>query len=186
MVPPSSANGQTFASRLTANLPALHGVALSFDLRPEQVNQITNGNSILVAALDFLDSTTEKYSIRLALLPGSTGTLVSVRLEESFVGTNGGFPDIHHSVFSVPIGQWHSIRLQISVASADAGGADAAAADGPTESIYVDNNRVEGPELLFPQGGVVLRPNLLIGAVFGTQPQTGWTFRFDNVTADTW
>jgi hypothetical protein len=38
--------------------------------------------------------------------------------------------------------------------------------------------------VLSPPGGFDARPNLLVGAVYGTSPTSGWALRYDNVTFD--
>jgi hypothetical protein len=47
------------------------------------------------------------------------------------------------------------------------------------------NGRALAVDPLGVQSGVLLQPNVLVGAVFGSEPHTGWTFRYDNVTIDT-
>ncbi len=164
--PPSAATG-SFASKLSKDLPSPVGaIDLEFDLRAEVLNTTSSG--LLFAAIDFVDNTHAPYSVRLAFNSGAP------RLEESYLGSP---PDIYHTNFSIPISTWAHIRLSLTFAPGDVEGG----APTGSSAIYVNGSSV-GADALSPPTGVTLRPTALVGAVYGTQPHTGWTLRYDNVT----
>jgi hypothetical protein len=164
--PPSDATG-SFASKLSKDLPSpVTAIDLEFDLRAEVLNTTSSG--LLFAAIDFVDNTHAPYSVRLAFNSGAP------RLEESYLGTP---PDIYHTNFSIPLSTWAHIRLALTFSTV---GDDGGTLQG-SSAIYVNGSSV-GADALSPPAGVTLRPTALIGAVYGTQPHTGWTLRYDNVT----
>ncbi len=124
--------------------------------------------ALLFAGLDFLGNTANaKYSLRLAWNSGAP------RLEESFLGTPS---DILHQNFTIPLQTWSHVELDLTLPQADGG------ATTPTFTILV-NGIVQGTsETLSPPAGFDQRPTLLIGAVYGTGPTSGWALRYDNVT----
>jgi hypothetical protein len=168
-VPPQSATG-TFGSKLSRLFQiSATTIDLSFDIMPESLNMTSSG--LLFAALDFTEKPVpSSYSLRLAYNAGLP------RLEESYLGD--GPPDIYHSNFDLPVGVWSRVDVHIVFASPDGGGADGG---GATESVFVGGVLQGIPEVLTPPAGFDSRPNLLIGAVYGTSPTEGWAIRYDNV-----
>jgi hypothetical protein len=169
-VPPQAAAGM-FGSKLSRQFQtSATTIDLSFDVMPQSVNMGSSG--MLFAALDFTEKAVpSSYSLRLAYNMGLP------RLEESYLGD--GPPDVYHSNFDLPVGVWSRVDVHIVFASPDGGGADAGSA---TESISVGGVLQGIPEGLAPPAGFDSRPNLLIGAVYGTSPTEGWAIRYDNVT----
>ncbi len=165
LVPPSGSVG-TFSSKLTKNFSTtVSGTTLEFDFYPELVNTTSSG--VLFAAVDFVGNASAKYSVRLAYNQGVT------RVEESYLG----FPsDVFHSTTNLPVGEWSRIRLELGFPD-DAGA-------GGTIALYVNNALIGTRDPLTPPANVDKRPSLLMGAVYGTLPHTGWLFRYDNVTLD--
>ncbi len=137
---------------------------LAFDFYPEVINETSSG--MLIAALDFLGNGQAKYSVRIAYNQGAN------RVEESFLGSP---PDIYHATFNLPEGVWSRVRVELSF------GGDA----GPsTLGVFVNGAQQGTLESLSPPAGLDGRPALLVGGVYGTGPETGWAFRYDNVTLD--
>jgi hypothetical protein len=154
----------TFGSKLSRSFPTYSSsISLSFDVEPELVDS-TSG--LLFAALDFLGNGSAKYSIRLAYNMGIP------RLEESFLGSPA---DIYHSNFTLPVQTWSRVEVDITFAG-DAGTS--------TESIFVNGVPAGATEILEPTPGFDSRPNLLVGAVYGTSPAGAWAIRYDDVTLD--
>jgi hypothetical protein len=168
-IPPQSGT-QTFGSKLSRQFETYAStITLAFDIMPEYINQTTSG--ILFAALDFTEKAAPAaYSLRLAYNEGAP------RLEESFLGD--GPADIYHTNFTLPPGVWSHVQVVITFAGGDGGSADAGS---PTEVISVGGVPQGLPEVLTPPPGFDSRPNLLIGAVYGTNPTNGWAIRYDNV-----
>jgi hypothetical protein len=101
------------------------------------------------------------------------------RLEESFLGSPA---DIYHSNFSLAPNAWSRVQMELTFPpSSDAGGADAGTA---VESVYVNGVLQGTSEVLTPPQGFDQRPNLLVGGVYGTSPNSAWALRYDNVTLD--
>ena len=67
--------------------------------------------------------------------------------------------------------------MDITLPGADGGGA-------ATESILVNGTMQGTMETLSPPAGFDARPNLLLGAVYGTGPTSGWAIRYDNLILD--
>ncbi len=166
LVPPQDGFG-VLASKVTRSFPQLVTTAdLSFDINPEKLNTTQSG--LLFAAVEFTGNAAAKYSVRLAYNQGVP------RVEESFLG--GSAADIFHSVFTLPTGAWSRLRLELRF------GADG----GPsTIGVYV-NDVLQGgsKDSLSPPAAMDAHPSLLLGAVYGTLPHNGWTFRYDNVLLD--
>jgi hypothetical protein len=140
-------------------------IVLSFDILPEYIN--TTASGILFAALDFTQrAVPSAYSVRLAYNAGSP------RLEESFLG--GEPADIPHKSFTLPVGVWSRVQININFVGLDGGGS-------AMEAISVGGVAQGLPETLSPPSGFSSIPNLLIGAVYGTFPVDGWSIRYDNV-----
>jgi hypothetical protein len=164
--PPNDGTG-SFASKLSKDLPSpVSSIDLEFDLRAELLNTTSSG--LLFAAIDFVDNTHAPYSVRLAFNSGAP------RLEESYLGSP---PDIYHTNFSIPLSTWAHIRMSLTFTTGDVEGG----APTGSSAIYVNGSSV-GADALSPPVGVTLRPDALVGAVYGTLPHTGWTLRYDNVT----
>jgi hypothetical protein len=171
-VPPQSGTG-TWGSKLSRQFDtAATSIILAFDINPETLNTTSNG--MLFAGLDFLGNANAKYSLRLAYNSGAP------RLEESYLGTPA---DVYHSNFTIPLGSWSRIQVEITFppATDGGGGADAGSA---SETIYVNSVLQGTSEVLAPPAGFDQRPNFLIGAVYGTSPSNTWVIRYDNVTLD--
>jgi hypothetical protein len=172
---PTQTSASTWGSKLSRQFETVAtSIVLAFDIDPESLN--TSSNGMLFAGLDFLGNANAKYSLRLAYNAGAP------RLEESYLGSPA---DIYHSNFTIPLHQWSRVQVEITFpapTSGDGGGgADAGTA---TETIYV-NSVLQGiTETLTPPAGFDQRPNLLVGAVFGTSPSNTWVIRYDNVTFD--
>jgi hypothetical protein len=171
-VPPQPGS-QTFGSKLSRQFQtSATTIALAFDIKPESLNTTSSG--LLFAALDFTEKAAPAaYSLRLAFNSGFP------RLEESYLGSStvSTPPDVYHTNFTLPMGVWSRVEIDIdfgSDGSGDAGGA--------TETIFVGGLRQGIPETLAPPAGFDARPNLLVGAVYGTSPTAGWAIRYDNVT----
>jgi len=173
-VPPQATAG-TFGSKLSRQFQtSASTIALAFDVMPESLNTTSSG--LLFAALDFTEKAAPaSYSLRLAYNAGFP------RLEESYLGTaqTPTPPDVYHSNFTLPVGVWSRVEVDITFPGEGVGGADAGSA---TEVISVAGVRQGIPEMLTPPAGFDSRPNLLIGAVYGTGPTAGWAIRYDNVT----
>jgi hypothetical protein len=164
IIPPQAGPG-TFSSKLARSFtqPAA-SVTLAFDFFPEKIN--TTASGVLFTALDYLGNPQAKYSIRLAYNQGTS------RVEESYLG----FPtDIFHSTFHLPIGKWSHVRIEM-VFGVDGGPS--------TLSVFVDDALQGSVESLSPPSAFDPRPSLLVGAVYGTLPHTGWALRYDNVLMD--
>jgi hypothetical protein len=154
----------SFGSKLSQPFPTYSStISLSFDVKPEVLDP-TSG--LLFAALDFLGNGAAKYSVRLAFNMGVP------RLEESFLGNP---PDKFHSNFALPAQVWSRVEVDITFAG-DAGAS--------TESISVNGVPAVPTETLHPPQGFDSRPNLLVGAVYGTTPNGVWVIRYDDVTLD--
>jgi hypothetical protein len=172
-VPPQQGTG-SWGSKLSRQFGAVSSVVFAFDFYPEVLNATSSG--LLFAGLDFLGNSNAKYSIRLAYNEGAP------RLEESYLGSPS---DVYHSNFTVPVGAWSRIQVEISFPLLNAdGGIAADAGAGATESIYVNGVLQGTPEMLAPPVGFDQSPNMLLGGVFGTSPCTEWALRYDNVTLD--
>ncbi len=173
---PAQTGGGTWGSKLSRQFstPA-SSVVLAFDFDPEVLNSSSTG--ILFAGLDFLGNSNAKYSVRLAYNQGAP------RLEESYLGSPS---DVYHSNFTVSTNAWSRIQVELTFPATVDGGAsaDAAAPPSATESIYVNGVLQGTVETLTPPVGFDQAPNLLIGAVYGTNPTNGWALRYDNVTLD--
>jgi hypothetical protein len=159
-----SATG-TFGSSLSQAFPnpVTTTMTLSFDLLPETLSTTPSG--MLFAAIDFVGNATSKYSLRLAFTAGQA------RLEESFLNP----PDTYHPFFAVPMNTWSRLSLTVGFSGGVAS----------TATISIGGNAVGGgPQTLAPGAGVDWHPNLLIGAVFGGDPQTGWVLHYDDVVFD--
>ena len=163
---PAQTGSGSFGSKLSRafDTPASN-LVLAFDLDPELLNDTAAG--LLFAGLDFLGNADAKYSLRLAWNSGAP------RLEESFLGTPS---DIPHQNFSLALAAWSHVEVDITLPQIDGGTAT------PSFSILV-NGIVQGTsETLSPPAGFDARPTLLVGAVYGTGPTSGWALRYDNVT----
>ncbi len=163
---PTQSSSAVFGSKLSRafDMPT-SSVVLAFDIDPEDLNDTAAG--LLFAGLDFLGNANAKYSVRLAWNSGAP------RLEESFLGTPS---DIPHQNFTIPLQTWSHVEVDITLPQTDGGTTT------PTFSILV-NGIVQGTsETLSPPAGFDQRPTLLVGAVYGTGPTSGWTLRYDNVT----
>lgn len=164
-VPAASGTG-TFVSKITrAFSEPSSDLTLSFAFDPAKVD---GGSAfLLVAALEF-PRASAKYSLRLVYLNGQ------LRLEESNLVPPPLNEDVYHPFFPLPQGKWSRLRLDVVLA-------------GPTPSIEirVDDASIAGKEPLKVPAGIDLAPTLVLGAVFGGQPHTGWTLRYDDVRLDT-
>ena len=163
LVVPAMASNGVYASKVSQDFQVTAStVSFSFDIYPQRT---TDDGALLIAALDYLTGT--KYSIRFAYFAGQ------LRVEESFLGA--GPIDRYHASFDVPKMTWSRVRLDLAF------GGDGGIA---TEGVSVNGQAVGGKETLAPPAGVVLKPTLHVGAVYGVGPQSGWELRFDNVALD--
>jgi hypothetical protein len=170
---PQQPGSQAFGSKLSRQFQtSATTITLAFDIKPESLNTTSSG--ILFAALDFTEKAAPAaYSLRLAYNSGLP------RLEESYLGTSSVStpPDVYHANFNLPVGVWSRVEIDV-----DFGGGGTGDAGGATETIFVGGLRQGLPETLTPPAGFDARPNLLIGAVYGTSPTAGWAIRYDDVT----
>jgi hypothetical protein len=132
-------------------------------------------SGLLFAGLDFLGNANAKYSIRLAYNEGAP------RLEESYLGSPS---DVYHSNFTITVGAWSRVEVDIAFPILVDGGTSDAGAAAATESIYVNGVLQGTTEMLAPPVGFDQSPNVLLGAVYGTSPSNEWALRYDNVTLD--
>jgi hypothetical protein len=162
-VPADSSSG-TFSSSLTHSFPnpVTTTMTLSFDFMPVMLT--TTASGILFATVDFLGNANAKYSLRLVFYSGQA------RLEESTLTP----PDIYHPFFDVTL----NASSRVSLAVTFAGGAAQSA------TVSVAGVPVGGAQTLAPAANVDWHPNLLMGAVFGGNPQTGWVFQYDDIVFD--
>jgi hypothetical protein len=161
---PSTTSSGTFVSKITRSFAQTsRDLSLSFAFHPEK---LTEGNSFLIiGAVEFLKAADAKYSLRLVYLNGQ------VRLEESNLVPPPNNRDTYHPFFNVPVGTWSKIRLDLDLSATT-----------PKAQITLDDVPV-GPEVpLTPTTGIDHTPTLILGAVFGGMPHTGWTLRYDDVT----
>lgn len=160
---PESTAGGTFVSKITKTMDAPStNLVVAFDFVPEKVN--LTSSFLILAALEYtkLDL---KYSLRLVYSNGS------VRLEESNLVPPPNNKDAYHPFFTVPVGKWTRIKLDV-VASGSTPGA----------IVSLDGIPVGGRETITPTPGMDPTPTLLFGAVFAGNPNTGWRLRYDDIT----
>lgn len=170
LVPQQTGTG-SWGSTVSRNFQtSVSSIALAFDVYPE----IVSPGGMLFAALDFQGNASARYSVRLAYDQGAP------RLEESYLGSP---PDVYHSNFTLPMQAYSRVEMQLTFPPTPDGAA-AADAGAATESVYINGVLQGTPEMLSPPTGFDPRPNLLIGAVYGTNPTGAWALRFDNVTLD--
>jgi len=163
IVPPMS-NNSVYASKVSTDFQITANAAtLAFDIYPERT---TDDGALLIAALDYLGGSA-KYSVRFAYFGGQ------LRIEESYLGS--GQIDHYHTSFDVPKFTWSRVRVELAFGS-DGGPS--------TETVFVSEAQVGLKESLSPPAGVLYRPTLHLGAVYGVGPQSGWELRFDNVALD--
>jgi hypothetical protein len=170
---PAQTGVSTWGSKLSEpfTTPASSAV-LEFDINPGSINAGSSG--LLFAAMDFTFNANAKYSLRLAYNAGSP------RLEESYLA---GGNDIYHANFSLAAETWSRIQVAIAFSASGDAGVDAGRPLSGTETISVNGAQVQ-TQTLSPPASFDQRPTLLLGAVYGTNPTTGWVLRFDNVTFD--
>jgi hypothetical protein len=170
---PNQPGSSTWGSKLSRQFETVAtSVTLAFDIDPEALNTTSNG--MLFAGLDFLGNANAKYSLRLAYNAGAP------RLEESYLGSPS---DVYHSNFSIPLHAWSRIQVELTFPAPGDGGSTVDAGTA-SETIYINGVLQGTSETLTPPAGFDQRPNLLIGAVFGTSPSNAWVIRYDNVTLD--
>ena len=172
---PNQTTASTWGSKLSRQFETVAtSIVLAFDINPQALN--TGANGMLFAGLDFLGNANAKYSLRLAFNAGAP------RLEESYLGSPA---DVYHTNFSIPLNQWSRVQVEITFPPPGDGGAGEADGGGiATETIYVNSVLQGVTETLTPPAGFDQRPNLLVGAVYGTSPSNPWVLRYDNVTFD--
>jgi len=169
LVPGQSGSGSWGSKLSRAFSTPASSVVVAFDLYPETVAL----GGLLFAGLDFLGNANAKYSVRLAFNNGAP------RLEESYLGSPA---DVYHSNFTLSANAWSRLQMELTFPpTTDGGDADAGTA---TEAIYVNGVLQGTVEVLTPPAGFDPRPNLLVGAVYGTAPTAAWALRYDNVTLD--
>ncbi len=162
---PAAPGTGSFVSKITrAFSQPSSELTLSFAFDPEKVD--AGSAFLLVAALEF-PRASAKYSLRLVYLNGQ------LRLEESNLVPPPLNEDVYHPFFPVPQGKWSRLRLDVSLTGTS-----------PSVEIRVDDASVAGKEPLSVPAGVDLAPTLVLGAVFGGQPHTGWVLRYDDVRLD--
>jgi hypothetical protein len=164
-VPPDGSASGSFGGWLGHGFPnaVTTTMTLSFDILPETLSTTTSG--MLFAVVDFIGNASARYSLRLVFTSGQA------RLEESFLTP----PDTYHPLFDVPSNTWSRLSLTVTFSG---GAAD-------TATVSIDGTPVGGgAQTLTPEVGVDWHPNLLIGAAFGGDPQTGWVLHYDDVVFD--
>lgn len=160
---PESTAGGTFVSKITKTMDAPStNLVVAFDFVPEKVN--LTSSFLILAALEYtkLDL---KYSLRLVYSNGS------IRLEESNLVPPPNNKDAYHPFFTVPVGKWTRIKLDVVASGAT-----------PGAQISLDGTAVGARETITPTPGMDATPTLLLGAVFAGNPNTGWRLRYDDIT----
>ena len=115
---------------------------------------------MLVWAVDF-GSGGALYSIRMVFVFGQ------VRIEEH----TSGLTDVYHPLFTLPSAQWSRYSIAITLG-----------ANGTFEQRV--NGTTSAARALRVPAAVDRRPTLMVGAVYGPNPQNGWELYFDDVTFD--
>jgi hypothetical protein len=160
---PETATGGTFVSKISRTFDAPStNLVVAFDFQPERVN--LGSSFLIVGALEYTMNDS-KYSIRLVYSNGS------VRLEESNLVPPPNNKDAYHPFFAIPTGKWTRVKLDIVASGAT-----------PGVVVSLDGVAVGPREVLTPTVGLDPTPTLILGAVFGGNPHTGWTLRYDDVT----
>jgi hypothetical protein len=137
-------------------------LVVGFDVKQERVD--TGTAALIMSAIEWTRGTS-KYSIRLVYSSGS------LRLEESDIDHPSD--DFRHGTFTLD-DKWTRIGLDI----VSAGGS-------PMMKVTIDGVPAPGLDAVTlspPSSGMDGRPTLILGAVFATNPHSGWTIRYDNVT----
>jgi hypothetical protein len=169
---PAQGGSGSWGSKLSVPFGApASSIVMEFDIDPAMVNPGSSG--LLFAAIDFTSNAAAKYSLRLAYNAGSP------RLEESYLA---GGSDIYHANFALPANVWSRIQVAIAFSAGDAG-ADSGVPMTGTETIAVNGAQVQ-TQALTPPASFDQRPTFFVGAVYGTNPTSGWALRYDNVTFD--
>jgi len=160
---PASPVGGTFVSKITRvfDQPSTNMV-VAFDFKPEIVN--TSSSFLIVGAIEYTKNEF-KYSLRLVYSNGS------VRLEESNLVPPPNNKDAYHPFFTIPTDKWTRIKLDIVASGAT-----------PGVTMYLDGTQVGVRETIVPTVGLDPIPTLILGAVFGGNPHTGWRLRYDDLT----
>lgn len=160
---PKTDTGGTFVSKITHPFDVRStNLVLSFDFEPERT--YLGSSFLILAALEYTRANA-KYSLRLVYSNGS------VRLEESNLVPPPNNTDRYHPFFAMPTGKWTRVTLDIVTSGTT-----------PGAQLSLDGTAIGIREPLAPTVGIDSTPTLILGAVFGGNPHTGWTLRYDNVT----
>ncbi len=160
---PESTAGGTFVSKITKAMDAPStNLVVAFDFAPEKVN--LTSSFLILAALEYT-KLEMKYSLRLVYSNGS------IRLEESNLVPPPNNKDAYHPFFTVPVGKWTRIKLDVVASGAT-----------PGAMVSLDGTPVGVRETITPTTGMDPTPTLLLGAVFAGNPNTGWRLRYDDIT----
>jgi len=160
---PTSAGTDISVGKLVKSFnQASNDTTLAFDISPDKVNSEAADRAMLVWAIDYPITGGGRYSIRLVFV------FQRVRLEES----TPGLTDVYHPLFDLPLVTWTRFSVDLKFSG--------------TTGSYVhrhNGSQVATAALRVP-AGLDPKPTLMLGAVYGPNPQNGWKFLFDNVMFD--
>lgn len=145
-------------------------VTLDLQLRPAIADPTPNA-TLVVAAIDFIDSANNRYSVQLTLVNGASA--LNVLLEEQTGFADGTTAYLAHPIpGTLAVGQWTHVVLAIVLSSATAGQAHVSfgAAHELDAPLQV---RVTATKL-----------QLDVGSSYETEPSMGWNVLYDNVAFD--
>ncbi len=169
LLQPNQALNAALRTRFTLPPPPSK-IGLQFQVQPV-VADATNGAATVVAALDFLDVSNNRYSVQFAL--AQQGGVLRFRLEEQSGFVDGGNAYVAHQLpDSLSAGVWTNVRLVITRTAAT------------TASARVSFGNVSEIDtaLAMTVNGTTLQ--LAIGSSFETEPSQGWKIRYDDVKLD--
>jgi hypothetical protein len=162
--------GQAFdvALRKDLTLPAPPSdLRFDFQVMPVQIDT-TNAAAIVLASIDFLDGTGDRYSVQLTIFQQGSAATVGFGTQSGFSDggssfTNQALPD------PLAIGAWSSVRLEVASATAQQAAG----------RVFFNGTSEANVGLSLPFVPTALKVDL--GASYETEPSLGWHLRFDNV-----
>jgi hypothetical protein len=166
---PNQALDNALRSRFTLPMPPSK-IVLQFEVQPVAADT-SSGAATVVAALDFVDVSNNRYSAQFALV--QQGGVLRLRLEEQSGFVDGGNAYVAHQLpDSLSAGMWTNVRLVITRTAAT------------TASAHVSFGSVSEIDtaLAMTVNGTTLQ--LAIGSSFETEPSQGWKIRYDDIKLD--
>jgi hypothetical protein len=165
--------GQQLDTALRASFslpPPPATIIFQFQLQPAVVDP-TAGAVTVVASIDFVDVSNNRYSTQFAL--AQQGGVIRLRLEEQSGFADGGSAYVSHPLPDpLSIGVWTNVRLVITRTAATTASA----------RVSFGNASEIDTKLAMTVNGTMLQ--VAIGSSFESEPSLGWKIRYDDVTLD--